>query len=159
MRIIESRDELKGLIGQEVAVSDWTEITQQQVNLFAEATGDHQWIHVDVERAKSESPFGAPVAHGFLTLSLLPMLMANAIEMSDVKMGVNYGLNKVRFTAPVPVGSRVRARVTLVAMEALPPLPNAPTLTGAQMTWAVTIEREGQDRPVCVAESISRRYS
>jgi len=159
MRIIESLDELKGLIGQEVAVSDWTEITQQQVNLFAEATGDHQWIHVDVERAKSESPFGAPVAHGFLTLSLLPMLMANAIEMSDVKMGVNYGLNKVRFTAPVPVGSRVRARVTLVAMEALPPLPNAPTLTGAQMTWAVTIEREGQDRPVCVAESISRRYS
>ena len=117
MRIIESLDELKGLIGQEVAVSDWTEITQQQVNLFAEATGDHQWIHVDVERAKSESPFGAPVAHGFLTLSLLPMLMANAIEMSDVKMGVNYGLNKVRFTAPVPVGSRVRARVTLVAME------------------------------------------
>lgn len=159
MRIIESLDELKGLIGQEVAVSDWTEITQQQVNLFAEATGDHQWIHVDVERAKSESPFGAPVAHGFLTLSLLPMLMANAIEMSDVKMGVNYGLNKVRFTAPVPVGSRVRARVTLVAMEALPPLPNAPTVTGAQMTWAVTIEREGQDRPVCVAESISRRYS
>ena len=159
MRIIESLDELKGLIGQEVAVSDWTEITQQQVNLFAEATGDHQWIHVDVERAKSESPFGAPVAHGFLTLSLLPMLKANAIEMSDVKMGVNYGLNKVRFTAPVPVGSRVRARVTLVAMEALPPLPNAPTLTGAQMTWAVTIEREGQDRPVCVAESISRRYS
>ncbi|MCO5410902.1 MULTISPECIES: MaoC family dehydratase [Ralstonia] len=159
MRIIESLDELKGLIGQEVAVSDWTEITQQQVNLFAEATGDHQWIHVDVERAKRESPFGAPVAHGFLTLSLLPMLMANAIEMSDVKMGVNYGLNKVRFTAPVPVGSRVRARVNLVEMEALPPLPNAPTLTGAQMTWAVTIEREGQERPVCVAESISRRYS
>jgi len=85
--------------------------------------------------------------------------MANAIEMADVKMGVNYGLNKVRFTAPVPVGSRVRARVKLVEMEALPPLPNAPTLTGAQMTWAVTIEREGQERPVCVAESISRRYS
>jgi acyl dehydratase len=159
MRIIESLDELKGLIGQEVAVSDWTEITQQQVNLFAEATGDHQWIHVDVERAKRESPFGAPVAHGFLTLSLLPMLMANAIEMADVKMGVNYGLNKVRFTAPVPVGSRVRARVKLLEMEALPPLPNAPALTGAQMTWAVTIEREGQERPVCVAESISRRYS
>lgn len=159
MRTIASLEELESLQGEEVAVSDWIEITQQQVNLFAEATGDHQWIHVDVERAKRESPFGAPVAHGFLTLSLLPMLMANAIKMSDVKMGVNYGLNKVRFTAPVPVGSRVRARVTLVAMEALPPLPNAPTLTGAQMTWAVTIEREGQDRPVCVAESISRRYS
>jgi len=159
MRIIESLDELQGLIGQEVAVSDWTEITQQQVNLFAEATGDHQWIHVDVERARRESPFGAPVAHGFLTLSLLPMLMANAISMSDVKMGVNYGLNKVRFTAPVPVGSRVRARVTLLEMEVLPPLPNAPALAGAQLTWAVTIEREGQERPVCVAESISRRYS
>jgi acyl dehydratase len=159
MRIIESLDELQGFIGQEVAVSDWTEITQQQVNLFAEATGDHQWIHVDVERAKRESPFGAPVAHGFLTLSLLPMLMANAISMPDVKMGVNYGLNKVRFTAPVPVGSRVRARVTLLEMEVLPPLPNALALAGAQLTWAVTIEREGQERPVCVAESISRRYS
>ena len=159
MRIIESLDELQGLVGQEVAVSDWTEITQQQVNLFAEATGDHQWIHVDVERAKRESPFGAPVAHGFLTLSLLPMLMANAISMPDVKMGVNYGLNKVRFTAPVPVGSRVRARVTLLEMEVLPPLPNALALAGAQLTWAVTIEREGQERPVCVAESISRRYS
>ncbi len=159
MRIIESLDELQGLIGQEVAVSDWTEITQQQVNLFAEATGDHQWIHVDVERAKRESPFGAPVAHGFLTLSLLPMLMANAISMPDVKMGVNYGLNKVLFTAPVPVGSRVRARVTLLEMEVLPPLPNALALAGAQLTWAVTIEREGQERPVCVAESISRRYS
>ncbi|MFP3891916.1 MaoC family dehydratase [uncultured Ralstonia sp.] len=159
MRIIESLDELRGLIGQEVAVSDWTEITQEQVNQFAQATGDHQWIHVDVERAKRESPFGAPVAHGFLTLSLLPALMHNALDMPDVKMGVNYGLNKVRFTAPVPVGSRVRARVSLLEMEALPPLPNAPTLTGAQMTWNVTIEREGQERPVCVAESISRRYS
>ena len=159
MRTIESLDELKGLIGQEVAVSDWTKITQQQVNLFAEATGDHQWIHVDVERAKRESPFGAPVAHGFLTLSLLPMLMQNALAMPDVKMGVNYGLNKVRFTAPVPVGSRVRARVTLLELETLPPLPNAPALVGAQLTWAVTIEREGQERPVCVAESISRRYS
>jgi len=159
MRTIESLDELKGLVGQEVAVSDWTEITQQQVNLFAEATGDHQWIHVDVERAKRESPFGAPVAHGFLTLSLLPMLMQNALAMPDVKMGVNYGLNKVRFTAPVPVGSRVRARVTLLELETLPPLPNAPALVGAQLTWAATIEREGQERPVCVAESISRRYS
>ncbi|WP_439890641.1 MaoC family dehydratase [Ralstonia sp. 25C] len=159
MRTIESLDALKGLVGQEVAVSDWTEITQQQVNLFAEATGDHQWIHVNVERAKRESPFGAPVAHGFLTLSLLPMLMQNALAMPDVKMGVNYGLNKVRFTAPVPVGSRVRARVTLLELETLPSLPNAPALVGAQLTWAVTIEREGQERPVCVAESISRRYS
>lgn len=159
MREIASVEELKSLIGQEVAVTDWFSISQERINLFADATGDHQWIHLDAERCRKESPFGTTIAHGFLTLSLLPMLMANAIKMSDVKMGVNYGLNKVRFTAPVPVGSRVRARVTLVAMEALPPLPNAPTLTGAQMTWAVTIEREGQDRPVCVAESISRRYS
>ncbi|AST32539.1 dehydratase [Ralstonia solanacearum] len=162
MRIIESLDALRELIGQEVAVSDWMEITQQQVNQFAEATGDRQWIHVDVERARRESPFGAPVAHGFLTLSLLPALMHNALDMPDVKMGVNYGLNKVRFMAPVPVGSRLRARVSLLGMEMLPslqPSPDAPALTGAQMTWNVTIEREGQERPVCVAESISRRYS
>ncbi|MGH1508904.1 MaoC family dehydratase [Ralstonia solanacearum] len=162
MRIIESLDALRELIGQEVAVSDWMEITQQQVNQFAEATGDRQWIHVDVERARRESPFGAPVAHGFLTLSLLPALMHNALDMPDVKMGVNYGLNKVRFMAPVPVGSRLRARVSLLGMEMLPslqPSSDAPALTGAQMTWNVTIEREGQERPVCVAESISRRYS
>ncbi|MCL9849723.1 MaoC family dehydratase [Ralstonia solanacearum P673] len=162
MRIIESLDALRELVGQEVAVSDWMEITQQQVNQFAEATGDRQWIHVDVERARHESPFGAPVAHGFLTLSLLPALMHNALDMPDVKMGVNYGLNKVRFMAPVPVGSRLRARVSLLGMEMLPPLqpsPDAPALTGAQMIWNVTIEREGQERPVCVAESISRRYS
>ncbi|ATJ86867.1 MaoC family dehydratase [Ralstonia solanacearum] len=162
MRIIESLDALRELVGQEVAVSDWMEITQQQVNQFAEATGDRQWIHVDVERARRESPFGAPVAHGFLTLSLLPALMHNALDMPDVQMGVNYGLNKVRFMAPVPVGSRLRARVSLLGMEMLPslqPSPDAPALTGAQMTWNVTIEREGQERPVCVAESISRRYS
>ncbi len=162
MRIIESLDALRELVGQEVAVSDWMAITQQQVNQFAEATGDRQWIHVDVERARRESPFGAPVAHGFLTLSLLPALMHNALDMPDVKMGVNYGLNKVRFMAPVPVGSRLRARVSLLGMEMLPPLqpsPDAPALSGAQMIWNVTIEREGQERPVCVAESISRRYS
>lgn len=157
MRTISSLEELEGLQGQEVAVSDWIEITQQQVNLFAEATGDHQWIHVDVERARRESPFGAPVAHGFLTLSLLPMFMHNAIHMEGVKMGVNYGLNRVRFTAPVPVGSRLRARVKLLNVERLDPTPNG--LVGAQSTWEVTVEREGSDRPVCVAESISRRYS
>jgi acyl dehydratase len=159
MRTIASLEELESLQGQEVAVSDWIEITQQQVNLFAEATGDHQWIHVDVERARRESPFGAPVAHGFLTLSLLPALMHNAIDMPGVKMGVNYGLNRVRFTAPVPVGSRLRARVKLLSVERLEPLPNAPGLVGAQSSWEVTMEREGSDRPVCVAESISRRYS
>ncbi|KDP85706.1 MaoC family dehydratase [Cupriavidus basilensis] len=159
MRTIASLEELESLQGQEVAVSDWIEITQQQVNLFAEATGDHQWIHVDVERARRESPFGGPVAHGFLTLSLLPAFMHNAIDMPGVKMGVNYGLNRVRFTAPVPVGSRLRARVKLLSVERLEPLPNAPALVGAQSNWEVTVEREGSERPVCVAESISRRYS
>lgn len=157
MRTIASLEELESLQGQEVAVSDWSEITQQQVNQFAEATGDHQWIHIDVERAKRESPFGGPIAHGFLTLSLLPKFMHEAIHMEGVKMGVNYGLNRVRFTSPVPVGSRLRARVKLLKVERLDPLPNG--LTGAQSTWEVTIEREGGDRPVCVAESISRRYS
>ena len=151
MREITSLAQLKELVGQEVAVSGWTEITQERVNQFAEATGDMQWIHVDVERSKKESPFGGPVAHGFLTLSLLPKLMADAVSMPDVKMGVNYGLNKVRFPAPVPVGSRLRAHMTLQSVEDIP--------GGAQVTWLVTIEREGGDKPVCVAESISRRYS
>ena len=150
MRIIESLDELKGLIGQEVAVSDWTEITQQQVNLFAEATGDHQWIHVDVERATA-GPFGAPIAHGFLTLSLIPRFFESSFEIVQSRMGVNYGLNKVRFTSPVPVGSRLRARMKLLACE---PIDN----NGMQMAWGVTIEREGVDKPVCIAESLSRRY-
>lgn len=151
MREIASLTELKKLIGQEVAVSDWVEITQERVNLFAEATGDHQWIHLDAERSRKESPYGGTVAHGFLTLSLLPMLMGSSIRMLDVRMGVNYGLNKVRFPAPVPVGSRVRARMTLLSVEDIP--------DGAQVIWNVTIEREGGEKPVCVAESISRRYT
>jgi acyl dehydratase len=151
MRVIASLAQLKELVGQEVAVSDWTEVTQERVNQFAEATGDLQWIHLDVERSKKESPYGGTIAHGFLTLSLLPMLMAGAISMPDVKMGVNYGLNKVRFPAPVPVGSRLRARMTLVSVEDIP--------GGAQVTWLVTIEREGSDKPVCVAESVSRRFT
>ncbi len=150
MREFNSLAELKDLIGQEVAQSEWVEISQERVNAFADATGDHQWIHIDVERAKLESPFGGPIAHGFLTLSLLPMLVANAIKLTYVKMGVNYGLNKVRFPSPVPVGSRVRARLKLLEIEDIK--------DGAQLTWEVTIEREGQDKPVCVAESISRAY-
>ncbi|MFZ6766030.1 MaoC family dehydratase [Undibacterium sp. Di26W] len=150
MREFSSINELKDLIGQEVAQSEWVEITQERVNIFADATGDHQWIHIDVERAKRESPFGGPIAHGFLTLSLLPMLVANAIHLSYVKMGVNYGLNKVRFPSPVPVGSRLRARMKLLEIEDIK--------DGAQLTWEVSIEREGQDKPVCVAESISRCY-
>jgi acyl dehydratase len=157
MRTIATLEELEGLQGQEVAVSDWIEVTQQQVNQFAEATGDHQWIHIDVERAKKESPYGGPIAHGFLTLSLLPKFMHNALSMPS-RIGVNYGLNRVRFTAPVPVGSKLRARIKLLKVERLDPLPNSPELAGAQSTWEVTVEREGSERPVCIAESITRRY-
>jgi acyl dehydratase len=151
MRTFEKLADLAALVGQEVAVSDWIPVTQQQVNLFAEATGDHQWIHVDVERAK-QGPFGAPIAHGFLTLSLLPKFFESALEVLDTRMGVNYGLNRVRFTAPVPVGSRLRARMSLLACEAIAD-------NGYQMTWSVAVEREGSDKPVCVAESLTRRYA
>jgi acyl dehydratase len=150
MRVIASVEELKTLIGQEVAVSDWVEISQERVGLFADATGDHQWIHVDVERSRRESPYGGTIAHGFLTLSLLPMLMENAVSMPNCKLGVNYGVNKVRFPAPVPVGSRLRARMTLMAVEDIE--------GGAQITWKMTIERDSGDKPVCVAESVTRRY-
>ena len=150
MRTIASLEELESLQGQEVAVSDWREITQQQVNLFAEATGDHQWIHIDVERAKRESPYGAPIAHGFLTLSLLPALIQSALHMPGVKMGVNYGLNKVRFPAPVPVGSKVRLTATLKSVEEV--------AGGLQLTLAAVIEREGGDKPVCIAEPVYRYY-
>ena len=159
MRVIESLEQLEELVGQEVAVGEWVEVTQEQVNLFADATGDHQWIHVDVERAKRESPYGAPIAHGYLTLSLIPLLMKKAIEMRNVKMGVNYGLNRVRFMAPVPVGSRLRARAKLLSIEGIDSPKNRPDLKGAQVIMQVTVEREGSDRPVCVAETISRRFS
>lgn len=147
---IHSVAELKLLVGQQVATSDWIEITQDRINTFATATGDHQWIHVDVERAKKESPFKAPIAHGFLTLSLIPMLMESSLHLSYVRMGVNYGLNKVRFPAPVPIGSRLRAHIRLLQIDDIP--------DGHQMTWEVSIEREGQEKPVCVAESIARCY-
>ena len=149
-RSFETLAELARCVGQEVAVSDWLTITQEQVNLFAQATGDHQWIHVDVERAKA-GPFGAPIAHGFLTLSLLPKLVESALEIRGSRMGVNYGLNKVRFTAPVPVGSRLRGRVHLLACE---PVEG----DGMQLVCRVTVEREGSDKPVCIAESVTRRY-
>jgi len=151
MRTFQKLSDLAALVGQEVAVSDWITVAQHQVDLFAEATGDHQWIHVDVERAKS-GPFGAPIAHGFLTLSLLPKFFESALEVVETRMGVNYGLNRVRFTAPVPVGSRLRAHMKLLACEAIAD-------NGYQMTWGVTVEREGSDKPVCVAESLTRRYA
>ena len=150
MKIFQTLSELAACVGQEVAVSDWITITQQQVNLFAEATGDQQWIHVDVEKAAA-GPFGGTIAHGFLTLSLLPKFFESSFQIIESRMGVNYGLNKVRFMAPVPVGSRLRARMTLLAAE---PVDQG----GLQMNWQVTVEREGASKPVCVAESLVRRY-
>lgn len=151
MREIASVEELKSLIGQEVAVSDWFQVSQERIRMFAEATGDYQWIHLDEERCRKESPFGGTtIAHGFLTLSLLPMITESAISFPSAKMGVNYGLNKVRFPSPVPSGSRLRGRMVLKEVEEIP--------GGVQNVWTVTIEREGGDKPVCVAEPIVRRY-
>ena len=145
-----SYDELLKLAGQEMGTSEWVTIDQDRINKFAEATGDHQWIHVDVERAKKELPGGRTIAHGYLTLSLIPMLGAEILRVTGVSRGINYGSNKVRFTNMVPVGSRVRARQKLLAAE--------PKAGGLQMTNEITIEIEGQDRPACVAETISLVY-
>ncbi len=150
MKTFQTLADLAACVGQEVAVSDWTVISQPQVNQFADATHDHQWIHVDPEKAAA-GPFGEPIAHGFLTLSLMPWFFESSFEVASVRMGVNYGLNKVRFTAPVPVGSRVRARMKLLAAE---PIDNG----GMQLTWNVTVEREGSDKPCCVAEALVRLY-
>ncbi|MFO1300630.1 MAG: MaoC family dehydratase [Burkholderiaceae bacterium] len=151
MRVFENLAELKPLVGEEIAVSDWVKVTQQRIDQFAEATGDHQWIHVDPQRAAA-GPFGATIAHGFLTLSMMPMFAENAIEFRNVRMSVNYGLNRVRFTSPVPVDSELRGRFRLVAVDDIAD-------NGVQVTTEVTIERKGSDRPVCVAESIARRYA
>ena len=144
-------DEVKSHVGEELGVSDWHEVTQERINAFAEATGDHQWIHVDPARA-AEGPFGTTIAHGFLTLSLCAPLLAKALAgLASSGMSINYGTNKVRFPAPVPVGSRIRARVTVASVEDVP---------GAeQMVAVTTIEREGGDKPVCVAELVIRRYA
>ena len=149
--VIPSIDALKRLVGTEVAVSDWFALTQERIGEFADATGDHQWIHVDAARAAKESPYGGTIAHGFLTLSLLPHLLGEAIDLRGARMGVNYGLNRARFTGPVPAGSRVRARFTLAACEDIP--------QGVQTTWAVTVEREGETKPVLIAEWLTRRYT
>jgi len=150
MKIFPTYSEVIAFIGQSLPATDWLEITQAQVNQFAEATGDHQWIHIDPQRA-AQGPFGSTIAHGFLTLSLLPRLMQASYRLEGATMGVNYGLNRVRFPAPVPVGSRLRGHAKLLAAELVTP-------TGVQMTWEVTIEREGGDKPVCVAESVVRSY-
>lgn len=149
MRHFDKLQDLQALAGQEIGLSGWVTVDQQRIDRFAEATGDHQWIHVDPAKA-AQGPFGKTIAHGFLTLSLLPELFAHAFDVRDVRMGVNYGLNKVRFTAPVPSGSRVRGRFVL--REYLP------IEGGAQLTVEASIELEGSLKPACIAETISRRY-
>ena len=141
---------VQALVGQHLGYSDWVTITQEQVDQFADATGDHQWIHVDPERAAKESPFGGPIAHGYLTLSLLPMLMPQIMETTGFRMGVNYGTEKVRFPSPVPVGSRVRAGATLASAT--------PFDGGIAMNMDVTVEVEGGSKPAMVATVVYRRY-
>lgn len=141
--------DLQPLVGQEIGLSDWLTVDQRRIDRFAEATDDHQWIHVDPVRAAA-GPFGATVAHGFLTLSLLPPLFASGFHIGGIGMGINYGLNRVRFPAPVRVGSRLRGRFRLLAYESLE--------GGAQLTVEVTVELDGSRKPACVAESVTRRY-
>ncbi len=150
MRTLQSLSELPSLVGQEVIVSDWLTITQNQIDLFAQATDDHNWIHVDRERADA-GPFGATIAHGFLTLSLLSKFLEGSLNIAGSSLGLNYGLNKVRFTAPVPVGSRLRGRLTLMSCDPV-------DQNGVQLAWQVTVEREGSDKPACIAEWLTRRY-
>lgn len=150
-RHIENLTELKTLVGEHLGYSEYMEITQERVQLFADATGDQQWIHTDPERAKAQSPFGGPIAHGYLTLSLGPVLLPQVFTVGQVAMGVNYGANKVRFMAPVPVGARLRAGVKLLAVDDI--------AGGAQVTIETTFETEGASKPSCVAEVIFRYYS
>jgi acyl dehydratase len=143
--------ELRSFVGKELGTSDWIEVTQERVNLFADATGDHQWIHVDVERANRESPFGGPIAHGYLTLSLLIPMWKEVLIVTDMKVAVNYGLNKVRFPSPVPVGSKLRLGVEVMSVD----------VTGdgqCQATYRYTFEVEGASKPSCVAEVIVRMF-
>jgi len=150
MRTFEKLADLAALVGQDIGLSEWVLIDQQRIQRFADATDDQQWIHTDPARAAA-GPFGATIAHGFLTLSLLPKFFAEAYRVSESRMGLNYGLNKVRFPAPVPVGSRLRARFKLMSYE--------PIEGGAQFCVEVTVEREGSTKPVCVAESLTRQYA
>lgn len=149
MRHFERLAELAELVGQEIGVSEWLAVDQQRIQRFADATDDQQWIHTDPDRAAA-GPFGTTIAHGFLTLSLLPVFFETGFGIGDTRMGLNYGLNKVRFPAPVPVDSLLRARFKLLSFEAI--------AGGAQLAVEVTVERQGSDKPVCVAESLTRRY-
>ncbi len=147
---LSSLEKLRDQVGHEAVVTDWVDVTQERIDLFAKATGDFQWIHVDTARSKKESPFGGTIAHGFLTLSLLGKFYLDDIDIPFCDVGVNYGLNKVRFTHPVPAGSRVRGRFVLAQLDDVD--------NGIQMTWSVTFEIEGVARPACVAEHVVRRY-
>ena len=150
MITITGLDELKAKAGEELGVSSWHEVTQDDIDTFAEVTGDDQWIHVDVERAK-DTPFGGTIAHGYYTLSLIPRFSYELLSMEGFAFGLNYGTNKVRFPAPLPVGSKVRMRMVLTAVDDIP--------GGAQITMTMTFEREDGDKPVCVAEALSRVYT
>jgi acyl dehydratase len=143
-------DELKSLVGKDLGVSEWLEITQERVNTFADATDDHQWIHVDPERAK-QGPFGAPIAPGYLTLSLVIPLFGNLLKVEGIKMGVNYGLEKVRFPSPVKVGSKIRLAATVVSVEDVP--------GGTQSTFDFTVQIDGSTKPACVARTVYRQYA
>ncbi|MFE6159734.1 MaoC family dehydratase [Streptomyces sp. NPDC056486] len=149
-RIFASADDLRAGVGEQLGHSEWLEVDQKRIDLFADATGDHQWIHVDAEKA-AQGPFKTTIAHGYLTLSLLPSLVPQVMRVEGMKMGVNYGTNKVRFPSPVPSGSRVRATAVLTEVEQTKD-------GGVQITAKVTVEREGSDKPACVAESVSRYY-
>lgn len=150
MTEVESVEKLGEFVGREVGLSEWLEVSQERIDRFAEATEDRQWIHTDPERAAHESPFKGTIAHGFLTLSLLSELMMRAVSVGGVRMGLNYGLNRVRFVSPVPAGSRIRGQFRLAAVEEIK--------DGVQATWEVTVEREGGDKPACVAEWLIRYY-
>jgi acyl dehydratase len=150
-RVVQGIDELKTLVGQELGASEWHVVSQEQIDKFAEVTGDNQWIHVDAERAKRESPYGAPIAHGFLTMSLLSGLIKEAVEIrGDYKMKINYGFNRLRFTGGVPAGSRVRAKYALSSVKDVE--------GGVEIAWGVTVEVEGVAKPALVAEWLGRTY-
>lgn len=150
-RTIDGLDAVRALVGQELGHSDWLEVTQDRVNAFADATLDHQWIHVDLERAKAESPFGGPIAHGYLTLSLLPFLLGQVVEVRGVRMAINYGLNRLRYPAPVPVGRRVRLAATMAAIEEI--------RGGVQCQLDCAVEVEGGSKPALVAEIVFHYYA
>lgn len=150
MSIIKTLDDLKGFAGREIAVTNWFEITQERINQFADATGDHQWIHTDPKRAQGESPYGTTIAHGFLTLSLVPQFLKDAVQLADVRMAINYGLNRVRFPSAVLAGSRIRARTVLQSMREM--------TDSAEAVFSITIESQGSDKPCCVAEWLARYY-